>query len=142
MKKLILLLVFTPIISFSQNHYSKALTFHNDVRSYYDVDPLILDDDLTLEAQIWAEQMAENDEFKVSSDGYGENIFYVSKDYGLLHPKDFFLEATVSWLLDSDDINCFNQIIYEGAKKVGFGKAMNDNYIYIVAKYDKLHENK
>ena len=76
MKKLILLLVFTPIISYSQNNYLKALTLHNDVRSYYDVEPLTLDDDLSMEAQIWAEHMATNDEFGVSSDGYRKHFLH------------------------------------------------------------------
>ncbi len=40
MKKVIILFVLTPIISFSQTYYDSALNFHNEVRNYYDLTPL------------------------------------------------------------------------------------------------------
>ena len=75
MKKVIILFVLTPIISFSQTYYDSALNIHNEVRNYYDLKPLSYDSDLSLKAQEWAEYIASTDSFEVSDDEYGENIF-------------------------------------------------------------------
>lgn len=53
MKKVIILLVLSPIILFSQTNYEKALNFQNEVRKYYDLDPLKYDTNLSLQAQEW-----------------------------------------------------------------------------------------
>ena len=142
MKKVIILFVLSPIILFSQTYYEKALNFQNEVRKYYDLDPLEYDSSLSLQAQEWAEYIAETDQFEVSEDIYGENIFSIDKSYVLEKNKNEFLEATINWIIpdDNNDYSKFYQIIYSKCTKVGFGKAMNDNFIYIVAKYDKLYK--
>ena len=140
MKKVIILLVLSPIILFSQTNYEKTLNFQNEVRKYYDLDPLQYDTNLSLQAQEWAEYIAETDQFEVSEDIYGENIFSIDKSYVLEKNKNEFLEATINWIIDTDDSNTLNQILYEDVKRVGFGVAENHEYIYVVAKYDKLHE--
>ena len=40
MKKLILITILTPIISFSQTYYDSALNFQNNIRSFYDLNEL------------------------------------------------------------------------------------------------------
>ena len=140
MKKLILITILTPIISFSQTYYDSALNFQNSIRSYYDLTPLSYDNDLSLIAQEWAEYMAETDKFEVSDDSYGENIFAISTEYVFSKGKQPCLEATMNWILESDDYSTLNQIIYEDAKRVGFVVAENNEYIYFVAKYDKLYK--
>ena len=142
MKKLILITFLSPIFSFAQTYYDSALNFQNSIRSYYDLTPLSYDNDLSLIAQEWAEYMAETDKFEVSDDSYGENIFAISTEYVFSKGKQPYLEASMNWILESDDYSTLNQIIYEDAKRVGFGVAENHEYIYVVAKYDKLHENK
>ena len=139
MKKLILITILTPIISFSQTYYDSALNFQNSVRSYYDLTPLSYDNDLSLIAQEWAEYIAETDKFEVSDDSYGENIFAISTEYVFSKGKQPCLEATMNWILESEDNLTLDQIIYEDAKSVGFGVAENHEYIYVVAKYDKLY---
>ena len=140
MKKLLLLISIAPSILFSQTFYTKALTYQNDVRLYYDLNPLEYDSDLSLKAQEWADYMASTDDFNVSNDNLGENIFYAEKDYIIKNNKNSFLEATLNWILERDDYSTFNQITYKNAKRVGFGVAENHEYIYVVAKYDKLYK--
>mgnify|MGYP006077694223 CR=1 FL=1 len=121
MKKLILITILIPIISFSKTYYDSALNFQNEVRNYYDLKPFEYDSSLSLHAQEWADYMAQTDDFKVSTDNYGENIFYVEKIYCYSRNKNPYIEASMSWILDSDDLYSLNQIIYEHTKKVGFG---------------------
>ncbi len=139
MKKLIFTLLF-PIFVFGQTYYDNALQFQNTVRSYYDAPLLSYNNDLALEAQAWAEYLAETDTFAVSSDNYGENIFYIDRIYANINKKDVLLEATLNWIIDTDDWSTFNQIIYPEATNIGFGVAENNESIYIVAKYNKLYK--
>jgi len=139
MKKFIFTLLF-PIFVFGQTYYDNALQFQNTVRSYYDAPLLSYNNDLALEAQAWAEYLAETDTFAVSSDNYGENIFYIDRIYANVNKKDVLLEATLNWIIDTDDWSTFNQIIYPEATNIGFGVAENNESIYVVAKYNKLYE--
>jgi len=139
MKKFIFTLLF-PIFVFGQTYYDNALQFQNTVRSYYNAPLLSYNNDLALEAQAWAEYLAQTNTFTVSSDNYGENIFYINRMYALKNNKDVLLEATLNWIIDTDDWNTFNQIIYPKATNIGFGIAENKESIYVVAKYNKLYE--
>ena len=140
MKKVIILFVLSPIISFSQTYYDSALSFQNEVRNYYDLKPLEYDSSLSLHAQEWADYIAETDDFKVSDDDFGESIFSIQKIYCYSRNKNPYLEASINWIIDTDDSNTLNQILYEDVKRVGFGVAENHEYIYVVAKYDKLYK--
>jgi len=139
MKKFIFTLLF-PIFAIGQTYYDNALQFQNTVRSYYDAPLLSYNDNLALEAQTWAEYLAETDTFTVSTDNYGENIFAINKIYAINNNKDVLLEATLNWIIDTDDWSTFNQIIYPEATNIGFGVAENNESIYVVAKYNKLYE--
>lgn len=139
MKKFIFTLLF-PIFVFGQTYYDNALQFQNTVRSYYDAPLLSYNNDLALEAQAWAEYLAQTDTFTVSSDNYGENIFYINRMYAINNNKDVLLEATLNWIIDPDDWSTFNQIVYPEATNIGFGIAENKESIYVVAKYNKLYE--
>ena len=139
MKNLILTLML-PMLSFAQTHYDTALDFQNTVRNYYDIPLLSYNDNLALEAQAWAEYLAQTDTFTVSSDNYGENIFYIDRIYANVNKKDVLLEASLNWIIDTDNYNTFNQIIYSEATNIGFGVAENNESIYVVAKYNKLYK--
>ena len=139
MKKFIFTLLF-PIFVFGQTYYDNALQFQNNVRSYYDLPLMSYNNDLALEAQAWAEYLAEIDDIKLSTDNYGENIFYIDRIYAGSRKKDVLLEASINWIIDSDNYNTFNQIIYPEATNIGFGVAENNESIYVVAKYNKLHK--
>lgn len=140
MKNLIFTLLI-PVLSWGQNYYDRALTFQNNVRSYYDIPMLNYDNELSLAAQEWADYMAATDTFEISDDNYGENIFYMSLDYVLERKKDALLEASLNWVLEpGDDYSTYNQIIYPEANRVGFGISQNNEAVYIVAKYNKLYK--
>jgi len=139
MKKFLFTLLL-PIFALGQTYYDNALQFQNTVRSYYDAPLLSYNNDLALEAQAWAEYLAETDTFTVSTDNYGENIFYINRMYAINNNKDVLLEATLNWIIDTDDWSTFNQIIYPEATNIGFGVAENNESIYVVAKYNKLYE--
>lgn len=138
MKNLIFSLLFTVAAT---AQYNAALNFHNQVRSYYDLTPLSYDNNLAYEAQQWAEEIAATDNFSTSIDNYGENIFSMSRSYYLRHRKDALLEASINWLIDiQDDYSTYNQALYSGASRIGFGVAENEESIYVVAKYDKIYK--
>lgn len=139
MKNLLLIIMF-PISLLSQSLHSEALNFQNSIRSYYDLSPLEYDVDLSNEAQKWAEYLALTDAFEVSDDNYGENIFAIDPEYYFLKGNNIYLEASINWVLDSEDEVTLNQIKFDEARLVGFGKAHSKRYIYVVAKYDKLYE--
>ena len=138
MKKLILITILTPIISFSQTYYDSALNFQNSIRSYYDLTPLSYDNDLSLIAQEWANHIAITGEFELSDDSLGETIYAISKTAPKI-PDNLLLDASVSWAVDSDE-HAFNQIICVDCSNLGFGVAENLEYIYVVAKYDKIYK--
>ena len=110
MKKVIILFVLTPIISFSQTYHDSALDFQNNIRSYYNLNPYTIDSNLNEQAQTWAEQMAITDEFDLSTDNLGETIYYFRKTTNSYRPNDMFLDAAVSWIVDADEA-AFNQTI-------------------------------
>ena len=135
MKKLILI---TFLLSFLSNaQYNEAVHFQNNIRSYYNLNPYTIDSDLNKKAQAWANHMALTDEFDLSPDNLGETIYYFRKT-SPEKPNNMFLDAAVSWVVDADT-SSFNQTICENCLSVGYGIAENIEYIYIVAKYDKLY---
>lgn len=138
MKSLIFSLLFTVATS---AQYNAALNFHNQVRNYYDLTPLSYDNNLAYEAQQWADEIAATDNFSTSTDNYGENIFHMNRSYYLEYKKDVLLEASINWLIDiQDNYSTYNQALYSGASRIGFGIAENEESIYVVAKYDKLYK--
>lgn len=139
MKKLLFTLLL-PLFSFAQFSHLEALNFQNNIRSYYNITNLLYSPDLALEAQMWANYIAETDQFILSDDSYGESVFWTDKNYAIINGKDVLLEASLNWALDSSDGATYNQMIYKNATQVGFGVAESVDGIYVVAKYDKLYE--
>jgi len=138
MKNLIFTLLLAPLFSFGQTYYDSALIFHNNVRNYYNAPPLSYDNNLAAHAQEWANYMANTDDFRVSDDQYGESIYFVEKSYLINNNKNAYLEASIAWILDWENIATYSQAIYPETNNIGFGISENDEYIYVVAKYDKL----
>lgn len=134
MKQFILILLFLPI--FSNAQYNEAVLFQNNIRSYYNLNPYTIDEGLNKKAQEWANHIALTDEFGLSPDTLGETIYYFDKR-SPAKPSNMFLDAAVSWAIDADNAS-FNQTICENCSSVGYGISENMQYIYIVAKYDKL----
>ena len=136
MKKIILLLIL-PFVSYSQD-LNSALNFHNTLRGYYDLKPLTINDELNLIAQERAEINAREDKIIHSENEYGENVFYTTE---LKLSRDYFLEASVGWVIEDFDELSIRQILCSECQEIGFGVSMNDEKVYVVAVYDKMLDN-
>ena len=120
----------------------EGLKIHNQVRGYFDLSPYKVDSLLTIRAQEWAKHLAKIDSLDLSTDEYGENLFYVNKEYVDTNSKSIFTEATLNWLLENckDDENSPYQQIKSGiATKIGVGFYSNLKRYYVVAKYDSIY---
>ena len=135
MKKIILLIIL-PFVSYSQD-LNSALNFHNTLRGYYDLKPLTINDELNLIAQERAEINALEDKILHSENEYGENIFYTTE---LKLSRDYFLEASVGWVIEDFDELSIRQILCSECQEIGFGVSMNDEKVYVVAVYDKMFD--
>jgi len=135
MRKLILLLLF-PAISIAQD-FNSALNMHNTIRGYYNLKPLVLNDTLTNIAYKRAKVTADINKVVFTNDKLGESVFYT--DY-ITISRDYFLEATISWILEQEDQTTFKQLLCEECESVGFGVALSDDKIWVIAKYDKLYK--
>jgi|8_EtaG_2_1085327.scaffolds.fasta_scaffold00117_49 hypothetical protein len=122
-------------LSFSKN---KAVKYQNAVRSYYELNLLSLDRELSRSAQLWAEEMAETDDFLFSPYEFGETIYRLNKKE-FFEPKNSYLDAAVAWIQAYEEPEYYQTLCVDCAF-VGYGKAENESYIYIVAKYDKLYK--
>ena len=137
MKIIIYLFLFTPGL-FNAQELNSALNLHNLIRGYYSLKPLGINDNLTLIAEERADIIAEKDSIVFSENEYGESVFYTSY---LTLSRDYFLEATLAWTFEDFDQSSFKQITCKECREVGFGVAMNDDKIYVVAVYDKIFSN-
>lgn len=135
MRKLILLLLF-PAISVAQD-FNSALNMHNTIRGYYNLEPLVLNDTLTNIAYERAKVTADINKVVFTNDKLGESVFYT--DY-ITVSRDYFLEATISWILEQQDQTTLKQLLCIECKSVGFGVALSDDKVWVVAKYDKLYK--
>tara|TARA_R110000772_G_scaffold97826_1_gene197183 strand:+ start:792 stop:1202 length:411 start_codon:yes stop_codon:yes gene_type:complete len=135
MKKLILLLLF-PAISIAQD-LNTALNMHNTIRGYYNLKPLVLNDTLSNIASERAKVTADLDKIVFTNDDLGESVFYT--DY-ITISRDYFLEATISWILEQPDQTTLKQILCKQCSSVGFGVELSDDKVWVVAKYDKIYK--
>ncbi len=135
MRKLILLLLF-PAISIAQD-FNSALNMHNTIRGYYNLKPLVLNDTLSYIAYERAKITADINKVVFTNDELGESVFYT--DY-ITISRDYFLEATISWILEQQDQTTLKQLLCEQCESVGFGVAVSDDKVWVIAKYDKLYK--
>ncbi len=144
MKKLLLLLLFVPLVSFGQNNQKEeALEYQNITRSYYNLPPLSLSKTLNEKASIWAETLAIKDSLFFSPDDYGELLYYSDKDtefYSENLNANWFLDASIGWIIAGSDSNEFKQVNCINCVLMGFGIAENEDRIYVVGKYDYIFE--
>lgn len=138
MKNLLFILLLAPLISFGQLDYQKALTFQNDIRSFYGLNKLEYDDSLASSAKDWAIHLAKINGFEFSDDNKGE-LIYTYKKSNNFEEFDYFLDASIAWVIKYNEEITFKQVICEYCKYIGFGIAENKDYIYIVAKYNKIY---
>lgn len=136
MKKLNLLLLFLPL--FINAQYGRAVKFQNSVRSYYNMQDLSANRQLKKQAQAWANYIAIEDELILSSDMYGESLYRLPKN-DIMNSRNYYLDAAVAWSEAYDTPEYYQQLCHS-CSEVGFGMAESDEYIYVVAKYDKIYD--
>ena len=145
MKKLLLVLLFIPLVSFGQSdleQYDSALFFINMIREYQQLKPLELDEKLNELAQSRVDKLAIKGIYMESDDDTGEIYnFTVRKPYD----NDHYLHASIALTIPGNDNFTYEQIISKIATKIGFGKAkaspMNENKdrVYTMIVMDSLY---
>lgn len=135
MRKLILLLLL-PAFSLAQD-FNSALNMHNTIRGYYDLKPLTIDQELTDIAFERARETADEDKVIFTNDNLGESVFYTEN---ITISRDYFLEATISWMIENYNEITLKQILCVECESIGFGIAVSEDKVWVVAKYDKLYK--
>lgn len=118
---------------FSQSEIEIALNFQNTLRSYYYHDDLTLDNELSVEATKWARHLITNDVFKFENDS-GENLFSIPTS-NLPINYNPYLDASIGWAIDADDLDPLNNILDPNYKYLGIGIAKSNDEIIVVVKY-------
>ena len=98
MKKLILISLFTPILSFSQSS-KPAIKFINQARSYFYFEKL--KKTKIYQRKLRAKHIANVDSLELSTDEHGEALFRIKLTEGKTI-NNIFLDSAVAWLLEKD----------------------------------------
>ena len=117
---------------------------HNKYREQHGVQLLTLNDDLTQQAQAWAEHMLETEEFEHGGTyGMGQNLFF-SDCYipSRLHPATP-VRAWYSEIKKYDfdnpgfrtGIGHFTQVVWAATTKIGVGIAGDEDKSYVAVHY-------
>ena len=133
MNKIICILMFLPIFVKAQANENAALEFQNTLRTYYYHNDLSIDNDLTLQANQWANHLAINNIFEFES-ATGENLFSIKID-NLPSNYNPYLDASVAWAIDADDFDPLNNMLDPEYTYVGIGLARTASEIIVVAKF-------
>ena len=155
MKKLILLLLFIPVVSFGQTKIfinedlTNSLKVHNQERELLGLSKLEWSTDLQKDAENYAKYLARTDTFKHSQqNNQGENLYYEYNSKSIT--KKPFERASIAWLDEKKDftystikvdknfykIGHYTQMIWAETKKVGIGAYSNNKgNVYVVARY-------
>ena len=156
MKKLILLLLFIPLVSFGQtkilneNDLINSLIVHNQERELLGIKKLEWSAELQKEAEKYAKYLASTNSFEHSTgNNQGENLYYEYYSDSITDKP--FQEASISWLDEKKDykyakigdrknifelIGHYTQMIWNKSTEVGiaYSKSKSGN-IYVVARY-------
>ena len=158
MKIILLLLLFLPFITFSQeNDKKKALEIHNKARKLVGVAPLVWSEKLEKQALNYARFLARNNKFKHSKTTSGENLYkesswewssrknitYTYSDYPLYdaslalyeEKKDYKYSKIRKFRFSTKMIGHYTQMVWEGTKEVGIASVKNNGVVYVVARY-------
>lgn len=121
----------------------ELLDKHNSYRSDVGVEAILWSEDLAISAQNWADELAENCDFKHSGGEFGENIW--AGTAGAFDPID----VVTSWGSEITDYDyetntcaegkvCghYTQIVWENSTQVGCGTVTCDGLDIWVCQYD------
>ena len=148
---LVFWLALVPCSGFSQSETERdildALAIHNQARSDVGVQPLVWNDALAEEAQLYAESLAKRHTFEHARDmhGHGENLYWYSAK-----TNSPMADASQSWY---DEIRVYRyrqccgsnfkntghytQMVWHSTTAVGIGVAVSSRgETYVVARYN------
>ena len=133
----------------SCDEIEKALKLVNKIRAEVNVPPVEWDCSLSEGSQKWAEKLAKSGQlFHSNPEGkYGENL-YMYMSFGMA-PNATLKDAIISWYSEKKNFiygksgwckegtvcGHYTQLIWKDTKKIGCGKAVNGNEIYIVCRF-------
>ena len=146
MKKLFLVLLFVPLVSFGQSDlekYDSALFFINMIREYQQLIPLELDEELNKLAQSRVDELAFKGFYIQSEDDTGEIYLYTDREKP--YNNDYFLHASIGLSLPGDSDFTYDELISKRFTNIGFAKAVaspenrDKGRVYTMIVMDTIH---
>ena len=134
MNKIIYILFLLPIFAMSQSNVNEALRFQNTLRTYYYNDPLSIDPNLSLYANNFANELLLSDSLYTQDDEFGESVFSIDNNNLPLNYNPY-LDASIAWAIDTDDLITLDNMLSSDYSFVGFGIARSTTKIIVVAKF-------
>lgn len=131
MNKIICILMFLPILAKAQ--IDEALVFQNIIRaSYFNLDNYKVSDELSAEAQIMADHLAITNEYVYETTDV--SLYRTRSEDSFI--ENYYLDATIFWAVGGEKTLEFQNMSCDTCKEVGYGLSRNNQYVYVVAKYD------
>lgn len=134
MNKIVYILLLLPIFAIGQSDVNEALKFQNTLRTYYYNDPLSIDPELTLYANNFANELLLSDSLYTQDDDFGESLFSID-NVNIPINYNPYLDASIAWAIDTDDMITLDNMISSDYSFVGFGVARSTTKIIVVAKF-------
>ena len=134
MNKIVYILLLLPIFAIGQTDVNEALKFQNTLRTYYYEDGLSIDPNLSLYANNFANELLLSDSLYTQDDDFGESIFSID-NVNIPINYNPYLDASVAWAIDTDDITTLDNMLSSNYSFVGFGVARSTTRIIVVAKF-------
>lgn len=134
MNKIVYILLFLPIFAIGQSNVNEALKFQNTLRTYHYSDPLSIDPDLSLYANNFANELLLSDSLYTEEDNFAEAVFSIAND-NLPVNYNPYLDASIAWAIDTDDVITLGNMLSPDYSFVGFGIAKSTTKIIVVAKF-------
>lgn len=134
MNKIMYILLLLPIFAIGQSNVNEALKFQNTLRTYHYSDPLSIDPDLSLHANDFANELLLSDSLYTEEDNFAEAVFSIAND-NLPVNYNPYLDASIAWAIDTDDVITLGNMLSPDYSFVGFGIAKSTTKIIVVAKF-------
>lgn len=134
MNKIVYILFLLPIFAIGQVNENEALKFQNTLRTYYYNDPLSIDPELSLYASNFANELLLSDSLYTQDDDFGESLFSID-NVNIPINYNPYLDASIAWAIDTDDIITLDNMLSSDYSFVGFGVAKSTTKIIVVAKF-------
>lgn len=134
MNKIVYILLLLPIFVIGQTDVNEALKFQNTLRTYYYEDNLSIDPNLSLYANNFANELLLSDSLYMQDDDFGESIFSID-NVNIPINYNPYLDASIAWAIDTDDITTLDNMLSSNYSFVGFGVARSTTKIIVVAKF-------